>query len=352
MKFFYITLITLIFTNIAIAADTPKYTHIGELEKIRTSYEDTLVHIARANNLGFVEIRAANPELDPWIPGEGAKVILPKMHLIPDAPQVGVLINLPEMRLYYFPEGKNEDPITYPIGIGREGLQTPLGETKITRKKAGPTWRPTARMREEDPELPAVVEAGPENPLGTHALYLGWPQYLIHGTNKPYGIGRRVSSGCIRMYPEGIKDIYPRIDVGTAVRVVDQPLKAAWIDNKLYLEAHPTVDDTREIERQGKILDYVVSDKDIQYITDIAGDSAEDLDWKNIKDLIQERNGYPVEIAKRKANKTAGIFIPDNAATVENEDSDNIDDIDKKSEENEKDTFEAQKADKLHLDAH
>ena len=206
--------------------------YMGEEKIYVATQEDTLVHIARAQEMGFVEMRAANPNVDPWIPGNGTEVILPKRHILPDAPHEGIVINLPEMRLYAFVNG-DQEPSTFPIGIGREGLETPLGTTTVVRKAEGPSWRPTARMRREDPSLPAVVEAGPENPLGTHALYLGWPTYALHGTNKPYGIGRRISSGCIRLYPENITQLFEMIPVGTKVTVVNQPIKLAWIDDIL-----------------------------------------------------------------------------------------------------------------------
>ena len=213
--------------------------YVGKMETYRANYEDTLVHLARANNLGFVEMRAANPSLDPWIPGDGARVVLPTQYLLPDAPREGIVINLPEMRLYYYPT-PGAKPITYPISPGREGLRTPLGTTTVTHKKKDPTWTPTPRMIKEDPTLKPFYPAGPDNPLGEYALYLGFPEIRIHGTNKPYAIGRRASSGCIRMYPEAIKDIYNRVPSGTKVTVVDQPVKVGWIENKMYVEVSPT----------------------------------------------------------------------------------------------------------------
>ncbi len=271
---------------------------IGSMKKVTAKYEDTLVHMARAHNLGFIEIRAANPHLDPWIPGEGAEVILPQMHILPDAQRKGVVINLPEMRLYYY-QDPAQDPISLPIGVGREGLATPMGKTTVVRKKAAPTWRPTQRMRDEDPELPAVVEAGPENPLGDYALYLGWPTYLIHGTNKPYGIGRRVSSGCIRMYPEGIEKLFSRVPVGTQVNVINQPIKTAWVDDTLYLEAHVDLEDALTMEKDGVLPDYDVDEQDIADIMEVAGEDAQDIDWDIIKNTLRKRQGYPVEIARR-----------------------------------------------------
>ncbi len=271
--------------------------YIGEMEMYKAEYEDTLIHLARDHGLGFVELRAANPKLDPWIPGDGAEVILPKRHLLPNAPRKGIVINLPEMRVYAYLNGDNA-PYTYPLGIGREGLATPIGETSIVRKKDGPTWRPTPRMRREDPELPASVPPGPENPLGTHALYFGWPQYAMHGTNKPYGIGRRVSSGCIRMYPEDVKVFFEQVPVGTKVNVINQPIKVSWIDNELYLEAHPDMAQAIKMEEYGAVEQYEFSDDDMERIIDVAGKYYELLNWPRIRMALRERSGYPVRIAR------------------------------------------------------
>ncbi len=271
--------------------------YVGDMEVYTALYEDTLVHLARKNGLGFVEIRAANPMLDPWIPGAGAEVILPKRHLLPDAPREGLIINLPEMRIYGFLNG-NDAPVTYPLGIGREGLDTPIGKTRIVRKKEKPTWRPTKRMRDEDPKLPAVVPPGPDNPLGSHALYLGWPTYAIHGTTRPYGIGRRVSSGCIRLYPENIIKLFEQVPIGTKVNVINQPIKVAWIGNELYLEAHPEMDQTMSMEENGEVSHQKLSDEYIAIINDKAGMYRDRLNWPRIRMAVAERKGYPVRIAK------------------------------------------------------
>ena len=180
-----------------------------ETTTYRATHEDTLLDVARRFSLGYVEIVAANPGTDPWIPGEGTNVVLPTVHLPPEAAPEGIVINLADMRLYYFAEPGGPMQ-SFPIGIGREGLLTPLGSTTVVRKNENPTWRPTPRMRAENPELPEAVPAGPDNPLGNRAMYLGWPQYLIHGTNKPLGIGRRTSSGCVRMYPEDVEYLFDR----------------------------------------------------------------------------------------------------------------------------------------------
>ncbi len=279
--------------------------YIGEIKTVSANYEDTLVHIGRDYNIGFVEMRAANPHLDPWIPGAGAKVVVPTMHLLPDAPRESVVINLAEMRMYHY-KVLNAPPVTYPIGIGRDGLLTPIGTTTIVRKKAGPTWTPTARMRSEDPTLPVTVPPGPDNPMGTHALYLGFPLIAIHGTNKPYGIGRRVSSGCIRMFPEDIGKVFDDMPVGTKITVVDQPIKAAWIADKFYLEVHPTQAQATMMEKEGAVPDYELSERDLSYIMKKAGPGVEKLDWAAIRKVVKERKGYPVAIAERAQTASIG----------------------------------------------
>ena len=271
--------------------------YIGETVEYSAVFEDTFIHLARKNGLGFVEMRAANPKIDPWIPGEGTKLIIPSRHLLPDVKREGIVINLPEMRVYAFVNG-DKAPSTYPIGIGREGLSTPTGKTEIVRKKDGPTWRPTPRMRKEDPELPESVPPGPDNPLGTHALYLGWPAYLIHGTNRPYGIGRRVSSGCIRLYPENIKMLFKEIEVGTEVNVINQPVKVAWIENELYLEVHPDLEQAILMEETGQVKHRDISDEDMKRITSAAGEFQDRLRWPTIRAAFRERKGYPLLIAR------------------------------------------------------
>lgn len=272
--------------------------YVGDNIIYKAAHEDTFIDLARKHDLGFVELRAANPYLDPWMPGAGEEIILPARHLLPEVDREGIVINLPEMRLYAFLDSY-APPVTHPLGIGREGLLTPTGETSIVRKQEKPTWRPTMRMKEENPDLPDVVEPGPMNPLGTHALYLGWPTYAIHGTNRPFGIGRRVSSGCIRLYPEDIESFFKKIPVGTKVTVVDQPVKAAWIDDSLYIEAHLTMKQADVMEDAGGIPSYEVTEDDMALILDKAGEYADDLDWRMIRRVIRERNGYPVQVFTR-----------------------------------------------------
>jgi L,D-transpeptidase ErfK/SrfK len=291
---FMLCMMTVLAGSLAYAAGDYTKDYIGEMGTHRAVYEDTFVKIARENKLGFVEMRSANPMVDPWIPGEGTEIILPMRHLLPDTPRQGITVNLPEMRLYYFPE--NGEPMTVPIGIGRDGLTTPTGETQIIRTKDGPTWRPTTRMRKENPELPVSVGPGPDNPLGEYALYLGWPEYLIHGTNKPYGIGRRVSSGCIRLYPEDIKALFQKVKPGIPVYVVDQSVKAGWIEDDFYIEVHPVKEETDFLERNEDIETKTLTEQEVAYILKEAGTVAENLDWDLIRQAAEERHGYPVRI--------------------------------------------------------
>lgn len=300
--------------NLARAAviDKPEFkpyqkNYIGEMDKIRAAFEDTLLELGREHNLGYVEMISANPGVDPWLPGRGTRIILPKKHLIPhNIERKGIVVNLAEMRLYDFASDISK-PKTYPLGVGRDGLGTPIGVTKITRKKEGPSWRPTARMRKEDPELPEVVLPGPDNPLGTHALYLGWPQYLIHGTHKPLGVGRRVSSGCIRMYPEDIVQVFENIPVGTRVEVIKQPIKLGWIDDMLYLEAHAEEELADSFEAEGKIKDYKVPETLFSDLSAIAGDQKDRLDWQKIRQAVKYRQGIPMPILTRQQKEDVEI---------------------------------------------
>jgi L,D-transpeptidase ErfK/SrfK len=216
---------------------------VGEVTVITTRYEDTFVSLARAHNVGFEALRRANPEVDEWLPGEGTRVVIPTQFVLPRAPHRGIVVNVAELRLYYFPDADGRRVITHPISIGRMDWATPLGTTSVVGKVKNPSWYPPESIRAEHLErndpLPRIVPPGPDNPLGTHALRLGLAGYLIHGTNKPSGVGMRVTHGCIRMFPEDIEALYKTVPAGTRVHIVNQPLKLGWGDAGLYLEAHP-----------------------------------------------------------------------------------------------------------------
>jgi L,D-transpeptidase ErfK/SrfK len=232
---------------------------LGELQVTYAHHEDTLPDIARRFNLGFDELVNANPGVDPWLPGEGTRIVLPTQFVLPDAPMEGVVVNLAALRMFYFPKpGKDGQRIviTYPIGIGKVGWATPEGATKIVSKRKDPYWTPPASVRREhaaegDP-LPARVPPGPDNPLGNRAMNLGWPSYLIHGTNKPAGVGLRASHGCIRMYPEDVVALFDMVAVGTKVTVVNQPIVYRWQGDSLYVQSYPPHEELLEAKARKK----------------------------------------------------------------------------------------------------
>lgn len=223
---------------------------VGSVQTLLTRDQDTFVDIARTYNLGFDELVQANPGVDPWLPGAATRIVLPTRFVLPDVPQAGIVINLAAKRLYYFPpldEDGARAVVTFPIGIGREGTATPLGTTTVTQKGADPVWFPPASIRREyaaaGNPLPARVLPGPENPLGKFVLVLGMPSYLIHGTNRPAGVGMRVSHGCVRLFPENIEFLYGVAPVGVGVTIVDEPYLFAWDAGELLFEAHPPLED-------------------------------------------------------------------------------------------------------------
>ncbi|MBL1293549.1 MAG: L,D-transpeptidase family protein [Thiotrichales bacterium] len=270
---------------------------IGEVDYVYAKYEDTLADIAREWGLGYEEIVRANPDVDPWLPGSGVKVILPTQYILPRAPREGIVVNISEMRLYYYPKPAKDEPatvITYPISVGRVDWATPLGLTKIVRKRKDPTWRPPASILKEHEEagdpLPKVVLPGPDNPLGKFALNLSIPGYLIHGTNKPAGVGMQVTHGCIRLYPENIESLFESVDVGVKVRLVDQPYKVGWLDNQLYIEVH---------EALGTEADAETPDKTpaVKAIIDATRDRQASIEWARLNLIVDSANGLPVPIS-------------------------------------------------------
>jgi L,D-transpeptidase ErfK/SrfK len=271
---------------------------VGAVNTYTTHYDDTLLDVARASGLGYTEMVVANPGVDPWLPGEGTEVVLPTGHLLPDGAREGILINLGDHRLYFFP-GKGQPVLSYPIGVGREGWATPIGRTTIVRKQKDPTWYPPPSVQAEKPELPKVVPPGPDNPLGRHAMYLGFENYLLHGTNRPWGVGRRVSHGCIRLYPEDIADLFERVAIGTPVEIVDQTVKLAWLDGELFMEAHPETTQIAQIEESGS-YDRTPVDEIGEAYADMlrsqAGDAIDRLDWDAIKKELGARSGIPTRI--------------------------------------------------------
>ncbi len=279
---------------------------VGVMETVQARHEDTLPDIARANGLGFREIKLANPGVDTWLPGQGTEIMLPTRYVLPGAPKVGIVLNIPEMRLYYYPPqdtGQASEVITHPIGVGRQGWATPYLDTRIIQKKTRPSWYPPESIRKEHAEmgdpLPKRVPPGPKNPLGNYMMRLGMPEYIIHGTNKPFGIGMRVSHGCIRLYPENIKSLYRQVKLNTPVRIVNQPYKVGRLEDKIYLEAHPYLEEDAE-QFEGNLTSVV------EMLIDITGERGYQVDWDLVKTVIAESNGIPVEIGQVLAEDPEG----------------------------------------------
>jgi len=267
---------------------------IGREQTYKTRYKDSLVDLARKFGLGYTEIVSANPGVDPWVPGANKQIVLPTAHVLPNGPREGILINLADQRMYLFhPNGKTVD--TAPLGIGNEGWDTPKGSTRVVGKKKNPTWYVPKSVRKEQPELPAIIPPGPDNPLGSHAVYLGWPAYLFHGTNKPYGVGRRVSHGCVRLYPEDIARIFDDVEIGTKVTVIDQPLKITRLNDELWIEVHPNQIQSDEVERTGRHT-YAKPPEFEFRLVNTAGELAHSIDWKLAKRAVSERRGTPIQI--------------------------------------------------------
>ncbi len=225
---------------------------VGELVTDTLRREDTLIDMARMHNIGHFEMVHANPGMDPWLPDPGAEVIVPQLHVLPDGPRVGIVVNLSERRLYYFaPEWPDRDGAvvsTHPVGIGLDRRATPVTRARVTAKVDDPAWYPTPEVRdwyrrEKNEILPTVVPPGPENPLGRHALILDADGLLIHGTHRPAGVGMQVSQGCIRLYPESIANLIGQVPLSTEVRVIDQPVRLGRRGGRLYLEIDPPGDD-------------------------------------------------------------------------------------------------------------
>lgn len=264
---------------------------VGELRRARVGSGDTLLDIARRYEVGYHAIVSANPEVDVWLPKEGTEVLVPSRYLLPEAPREGVVVNVAARRLFYFqPAGEDgrQRVLTYPVAIGREGWTTPLGPTRVIAKHEQPSWRVPASIRAEhakrgDP-LPAVVPPGPGNPLGDHALRLQPSSYLIHGTNKPYGTGMRVTHGCLQLYPEHMAELYAMTGIGTPVHIVNQPYLAGRRDGVVFFEAHAPVEDHGGEGAQPR-----------QIVRQQAGKAS--IDWSRVDEYARLQPAYPLPVS-------------------------------------------------------
>ncbi|MDH3977072.1 MAG: L,D-transpeptidase family protein, partial [Gammaproteobacteria bacterium] len=269
---------------------------VGRIQTIESRYEDTFVEFARAYGLGFDELVAANPGVDPWLPGEGTRIILPTRFVLPVAPRKGVVLNIAAKRLFFYPEAIEGQPRvveTFPIGIGRQGWATPTGPTTIVSKAVDPVWFVPRSVREEhlaagDP-LPKQVPPGPDNPLGNRVIGLDIPGYLIHGTNKPAGVGMRVSHGCVRLYPEDIEYFYEQVAIGMPVRLVNQPYLFGWEDDVLYLESHEPLNE--DVRNWSEALVPMARSRLVGQ-----DDRRMRIDENKIDQVAREHRGYPVPV--------------------------------------------------------
>lgn len=266
---------------------------VGDLRYVEARHEDTLIDVARRHRVGFQAIRLANPELNTWIPGDGARVLLPLMFVLPDTPRQGIVINLPEMRLYHFqetPSGEGRRVATYPVSIGRREWGTPQGTLEVIQKREDPTWTPPDSVRQayaaQGKSLPDVVPAGPDNPLGAYALRLSRPTYLIHGTNWSTGIGLRSTHGCIRMDNDDIGVLFPHVDVGTPVHIVHQPVKVGWRDGVLYLEVHPPLEE-RATQAPAPL------ETALERVMAAVGGREARVDWNRVRATVAQARGVP-----------------------------------------------------------
>lgn len=263
---------------------------VGEVITVNVKKGDTLFKIARKYDIGFEELYAVNPRLKQTHLKAGTKVMVPTAFVLPNAPRDGIVINLPEMRLYYYPVGENV-VLTFPIGIGREGWETPTSITYISDKEEFPTWHVPKSIRDhvlktKGKLLPKAIGPGPNNPLGDYAIRLALKGYLIHSTNNPHSIGKRSSSGCIRMFPEDAEELFYLVKVGTPVYIVHSPVKAGWFRNEFYVEAHKP------------LSQYYLPNigEEITYQTRGVKTS---INWQQTTKVVRDQHGIPIYVGER-----------------------------------------------------
>lgn len=269
----------------------------GDVKRIRTRYEDTLIQLARQHSLGYEELLRVNKGVDPWLPGAGTEILIPGQRLLPPGVREGIVVNLPEHRLFYFPKPEKGKPpvvLTFPVSVGKMDWNTPLGVTKVVRKQKDPPWYPPESVRNEhikrgDPPLPAVVPAGPDNPLGTRSMRLDIPggAYLIHGTNNPDAVGMAITHGCLRMYPEDIERLFDLTPVGTRVTLINEPVKISRFGGEVWLEVHPPVDD------KGQVLTVDLEVFEAR-LNELLGESEVIIEWEMALRALREATGMPV----------------------------------------------------------
>lgn len=269
---------------------------IGDMQYQLVTEPVEIPQLQQHYNIGYNAIANANPHIDPAKPiPVGSTIVLSTQHLLPNAAREGIVINLPEMRMYYYPQGSNQ-VFTYPIGIGKVGKTIPIVNTKVTRKKENPIWVPPADIREYNLKqgivLPSVFPAGPDNPLGPYAIYMQIPTYLIHSTIFPESVGKRASFGCIRMYETDIKEFFPSVAGGIPVVILNTPVKIGWQSDELFMEAHhPLIEHAGEYNATLPGIVHQISEQTQHEPTLV--------DWQMVSYIAAEKDGVPHHIGMK-----------------------------------------------------
>ena len=280
------------------ASDVAGNTVIGALQAYTIVEGDTLLDVGRHFDLGYNEMIAANPGVDPWLPPAGEVVVIPTEFVFPEAPRRGLIVNIPEMRIYYVRDGGSRYVTTYPVGLGRDDWRTPQGGFKVRGKTQNPTWVipdsiRAEHIRDRGDARTSIPGGHPDNPLGLYRLELTMPMYALHGSNMPWGVGMQVSHGCIRLYNEDIAQLFREITVGTPGEFIYQPAKLGMRDGRIYVEAHPDIYGLRpnlkgEVER----------------LVEQRGWS-DQVDRQRLRQALADETGLPVMISRDAPFKTA-----------------------------------------------
>lgn len=263
---------------------------LGQITSYVIQAGDDIGKIGRHFDIGYMEMREANPHLDDGNIEIGDTILIPSRFILPPGPRKGIVVNLAELRMYYYPE-QGQEVYTYPVGIGRVDWETPVGTGKIIAKVENPTWYAPKSIREarakEGVIIPAIVKPGPDNPLGRYKMTLSFPGYLIHSTNVPAGVGTRSSSGCIRMLPEDAEQLFKMVKVGTEVTIINKPYKVGWMQNHLYLEAHSPLQE-QDDKDSGLNLTPM-----IEAITEQTKTRMVNVNWAESKLIAEDEEGIP-----------------------------------------------------------
>jgi L,D-transpeptidase ErfK/SrfK len=279
---------------------------VGQVVYFSSAPEDTLIDLAMRYDVGREEMQAVNPnhDLDAVLP-TGTAVIIPTRYILPDYPRRGIIVNLSEMRLYYYPPNTGL-VLTYPIGIGKQGHMTPVALTKVVRKLIDPPWIPPQSIRDFNKKqgiiLPKVIRGGPDNPLGRRAMYLAIPEYLIHATNFPESIGSRGSFGCIRVMEQDIEEFFPQVGVNTPVRIIEEPYKAGWYDGQIYLEAHPPL-----MENKFSLTKWIKPI--LASLQKLAVQHHREINWYKVRLVLQRHSGMPTAVSDADAMDSSPLYV-------------------------------------------